>query len=192
MLRCENVKYTTSPPRQVEVFKNLDFKIEKGENTVIYGDNGSGKSTLLKLLLGIEKPDRGEIADEQSAVAVFEDIEEQILFSTVREELKSSDTFDNNQIMSILKLRPLRTRSTLELSFTEKSRLVFFTAWQTGKHFMLVDTPVDDDLINKCIKYLTRNKKRTVVLFLPVEEKRSFTNSWQKFYIDNKRINIAN
>ena len=43
------------------VFQNADFAIPKGEFGVITGHSGIGKSTLLKLLLGIFRPQEGEL-----------------------------------------------------------------------------------------------------------------------------------
>ena len=45
----------------VGVLKGLSLKVEKGETVVILGQSGVGKSVLLRLLLGLEKPDSGEI-----------------------------------------------------------------------------------------------------------------------------------
>ena len=44
----------------VAVYKDLDFRLERGEKTVLVGPNGAGKSTLLKLLGGVLEPDCGE------------------------------------------------------------------------------------------------------------------------------------
>lgn len=46
------------------VLKNIRFECEQGECLGIIGESGSGKSTLGRLLLGIEKPDRGTILFE--------------------------------------------------------------------------------------------------------------------------------
>lgn len=43
------------------LFKNANLTIERGEKVAILGPNGCGKSTLLKLLMGLEKPTRGEV-----------------------------------------------------------------------------------------------------------------------------------
>lgn len=43
------------------IIENLDFTIKKGEKILIEGESGSGKSTLIKLLLGLYRPQRGEI-----------------------------------------------------------------------------------------------------------------------------------
>ena len=44
-----------------EVLKGVDFEVKPGEIFVIMGPSGSGKSVLLKHLIGLEKPDAGEI-----------------------------------------------------------------------------------------------------------------------------------
>jgi phospholipid/cholesterol/gamma-HCH transport system ATP-binding protein len=44
------------------VLRGVDLKIEKGSTCVIIGRSGCGKSVLLKHIVGILKPDKGEIA----------------------------------------------------------------------------------------------------------------------------------
>ncbi|MCX7769749.1 MAG: ABC transporter ATP-binding protein [Proteobacteria bacterium] len=44
-----------------EVLKELDLDIPKGQITVIIGRSGGGKSVLLKHIIGLLKPDSGEI-----------------------------------------------------------------------------------------------------------------------------------
>lgn len=44
-----------------QVLKDLSFKVKRGESLVIMGPSGSGKSVILKHLIGLLKPDDGEI-----------------------------------------------------------------------------------------------------------------------------------
>jgi phospholipid/cholesterol/gamma-HCH transport system ATP-binding protein len=43
------------------VLKAISFKINPGETKIIMGASGSGKSTILKLVLGLIRPDEGQI-----------------------------------------------------------------------------------------------------------------------------------
>ena len=43
------------------VLEDIHFSVEKGDYLCIVGENGAGKSTLLKGILGLKKPNEGEI-----------------------------------------------------------------------------------------------------------------------------------
>lgn len=45
----------------LEVLKGIDFKLFKGENVAVLGKSGTGKSVLIKILIGLLKPDKGEV-----------------------------------------------------------------------------------------------------------------------------------
>lgn len=44
-----------------EVLSGIDLDLDEGESLVVIGGSGTGKSVLLRCILGLEKPDRGEI-----------------------------------------------------------------------------------------------------------------------------------
>jgi phospholipid/cholesterol/gamma-HCH transport system ATP-binding protein len=46
------------------VLNNVSFTINRGETKIILGESGSGKSTILKLILGLIRPDSGQILIE--------------------------------------------------------------------------------------------------------------------------------
>lgn len=43
------------------ILNNLNFKVMKGETKIILGGSGGGKSTIIKLVLGLLKPDVGQV-----------------------------------------------------------------------------------------------------------------------------------
>jgi putative ABC transport system ATP-binding protein len=47
---------------KIEIFENLKFHLNEGEQVAIMGKSGSGKSTLLSLISGIIKADSGDIS----------------------------------------------------------------------------------------------------------------------------------
>ncbi len=59
-IRVENVSFTY-PGRDVPTIHDLNLTIRPGETVAIVGENGSGKTTLSKLLLGLYKPETGNV-----------------------------------------------------------------------------------------------------------------------------------
>src|ERR687883_1699525 len=43
------------------ILDHLTFKVMKGETKIILGGSGGGKSTIIKLVLGLLKPDSGQV-----------------------------------------------------------------------------------------------------------------------------------
>lgn len=58
-----------------QVLKGLNLSIKKGEIIVIIGQSGSGKSVLLKLIIGLLKPDKGEINISGCDITKLKDVE---------------------------------------------------------------------------------------------------------------------
>ena len=58
ILEVEKLKVSYSNHTAIE---NINFKIEDGEYVCLVGENGSGKSTLVKTIVGLLKPDEGQV-----------------------------------------------------------------------------------------------------------------------------------
>lgn len=67
-----NVSFTY-PNQKKCALDNISFEINRGEKVALVGVNGSGKSTLSKLILGLYKPDKGEVITEKSKTVSSED-----------------------------------------------------------------------------------------------------------------------
>ncbi len=56
---------------KLEVLKNLDFTVKKGESVGLIGASGCGKSTLLHVLAGLDLPDSGEVNFNDSNIVLL-------------------------------------------------------------------------------------------------------------------------
>jgi putative ABC transport system ATP-binding protein len=57
----------------VPLLEDIDLAAARGEWVAIVGESGSGKSTLLNLIAGLDRPDRGEVRVDGSALAYDDD-----------------------------------------------------------------------------------------------------------------------
>jgi phospholipid/cholesterol/gamma-HCH transport system ATP-binding protein len=57
------------------VLNRLSFKVMKGETRIILGGSGGGKSTIIKLVLGLLKPDAGQVLVDGVDVTNFSEVE---------------------------------------------------------------------------------------------------------------------
>ena len=59
IIKLQNISYSYT---NEEVLKDVSLEIHKGDYLGIVGPNGGGKSTLLKIILGLLKPNKGEVS----------------------------------------------------------------------------------------------------------------------------------
>src|SRR3977135_4234493 len=54
-----------------KVLDGVDLEVARGETLAVLGRSGTGKSVLLKLLIGLQKPDDGEIEINGEAITAL-------------------------------------------------------------------------------------------------------------------------
>jgi phospholipid/cholesterol/gamma-HCH transport system ATP-binding protein len=97
-IRIVNLHKSFGPQK---VLNGINLEIEKGKTTVIIGKSGGGKSVLLKHLIGLIKPDEGEIWINNSDITRLneKDLNEiRIHFGMLFQEaalFDSMDVYDN-------------------------------------------------------------------------------------------------
>jgi len=58
-----------------KVLDNLSFKVNRGETKIILGGSGCGKSTTIKLVLGLLKPDSGQILVDGEDITHYSEVD---------------------------------------------------------------------------------------------------------------------
>jgi len=73
-----------------DIFKNFNLDIKKGEKIALIGSNGAGKSTLMKLVMGIIKPEKGDIKVGGDISYVYQNPEEMFIKDSIEKDIEFS------------------------------------------------------------------------------------------------------
>ncbi len=104
-----------------EVLKDINLKLEKGENLVILGKSGSGKSVLIKCLVGLIEMDAGKIVLLGKNIADLKEHEFNLLRKKVGFLFQSAALYDSMTVRENLAF-PLRDQKAK--SAEEKEALI--------------------------------------------------------------------
>lgn len=105
-----------------KVLNGFDFDLYRGENVVVLGKSGSGKSVLIKCIIGLLKPDRGEITVLENKVEDLNSTELDKLRTRVGFLFQSNALYDSMTVRQNLEF-PLR-RHWIKSSKEEVNDLV--------------------------------------------------------------------
>jgi ABC-type multidrug transport system fused ATPase/permease subunit len=64
----KDIKFGYSTKNKKTIFENINLKIEKKSKICILGKTGSGKSTLVDLIIGLLKPDKGQVLVDKTNI----------------------------------------------------------------------------------------------------------------------------
>lgn len=158
--------------RNVEkkVLDGVDFEINKGGISSIFGSSGVGKSTILSIICGIIKQDVGDIILEGTNINKLEPFErpislvmdEPLLFPNINVEenigfgLKLSKNRGKNigksvkEIMEMLDISGIEKRFPDEISMGQAQRVSIARALAIKPEILLMDEPFSNmDIISK-------------------------------------------
>lgn len=91
----------------LDVLRGIDLDIYRGENVVVLGRSGTGKSVLIKILVGLLKPDKGDVTVLGKKVASLQGKELDALRLKIGFSFQNSALYDSMNIRQNLEF-PLR------------------------------------------------------------------------------------
>lgn len=99
------------------VLTDINLKIAKGENLVVFGKSGSGKSVLIKCLVGLIEPDDGKVILLGKDISELKNEELNILRKKVGFLFQSAALYDSMTVRENLEfpLRDLKSKPKEEI-----------------------------------------------------------------------------
>ncbi len=109
---------------ELHVLKGIDLTVYKGENVAVLGKSGSGKSVLIKILVGLLKPDKGEVTVLGQQVADLNQEELNALRLRIGFSFQNSALYDSMNIYQNLAFpltmnHPKLTKSEVDKAVAE-------------------------------------------------------------------------
>lgn len=186
-------KSYTSRGEVINLFHDLDWKVEEGSWVALMGASGAGKSTLLSLIAGILSPDEGSIflgktditrfsRDEMTSfrgkhIAFIFQSFELIPNLTVTENIdlvldisKAPRRYPTEEILEKVGLSGKGNRYPNELSGGEQQRVAIARAFVSRVPYLFADEPTGNldeknaEKIMELIRVLHEEIKNTIVM----------------------------
>ncbi len=157
-----NFKYNSHP-----ILNRVDFTVKAGDRIGLVGPNGSGKTTLCQIIMGLLKPDSGEVnifgkkriseadfAEIRGRIGyLFQDSDDQLFCPTVLEDVAfgplnlGKSTREARKIVSAtldsLNLGGYEHRITYQLSGGEKRLVSLATVLAMEPEALILDEPTN-------------------------------------------------
>ena len=189
--------------------ENINFKINIGEYVCLVGENGSGKSTLVKTLVGLLKPDEGEVSlsiklDEVSYLSQT-NLKDLDFPATAREIIMSGtqkhgklpfytleDKVLYNDVIKKLKIEDIVNRRIGDLSGGQKQRILIARALIRKPKLLILDEPatgLDSNITKELYKILdTENKENKTTIIMATHDLDEINNNKLRIIELSKKI----
>ena len=141
------------------LYENLEFKLPQAGIVGIIGPNGAGKSTIFKMIMGEEKPDKGEFIVGETAKIAYVDQSH----SNINPEKTIWQNFSDEQELILMGGKQVNSRAYLSrfnfsgseqnkkvnmLSGGERNRLHLAMTLREEGNVLLLDEPTNDLDVN--------------------------------------------
>lgn len=149
VIQAKNVSF--SYEKDTPVIDQVDFGVDLTSRITLVGPNGAGKSTLIKLMLGLLKPEQGEVYKNHKLRMGYYS---QHVIETLPEDMNPVEYLQTiNGEMSVQDLRKELGRIGLHgskhllemrnLSGGQKARVAWVAIFLRSPHFLLLDEPTN-------------------------------------------------
>ena len=202
---------------KIELFKNINFSIKKGELVALTGPSGSGKSTLLHMIALLDKPSSGKIILKKKNLKGLNQVEENLLrrndisiifqnsnlFSDftalenvmfpmlIKSENRNASIEKSKKVLKKVKLNNRLNHFPYELSGGEQQRVAIARSLISETDLILADEPtgnLDHKTSKEIFNYFLNFKKLNKAIIFATHNREFANRADYKLSITNGNI----
>ncbi len=217
-LIIKNVNFTYKNSN-LKVFDNVNFSLKKNDCIGIIGDSGSGKTTFVDMILGLLKPDKGEIFLNNKVISNIPSHMNDIAYLPqdpiiLDEKISTNISLENDdKLINKNKLQEAMTRSNfkiiaselpnkietnigengIRLSGGQNKRLALARAFYHGKEIIIMDEATSSlDINNENYIAEQINDLKGKLTIIIISHHKNILKYCDKIYkIENKNIRLT-
>lgn len=182
-----------------KVLRDASFNISRGERVALMGQNGVGKSTLIKILMGMTKPDEGEVLiDEQTKIGYYSQEFENFdfnatLYDSLKEKAPMTETAVRTNLGKFLFTGPKVFQKVGSLSGGEKTRLSIAMLLVQNFNLLILDEPTTylDVLSQRLILEALKSYKGAMLVVSHTPEFINELKPSRKFYLPENKWELC-
>lgn len=157
MIKLEEVSLSFGKKK---VLDNFSLRIENGEKVAITGHSGSGKTSLLRVIMGLEKPQKGTVKVDGRISAVFQENRLFENFSALENVVAVCDDREKGEkLLNEMFIGDSINKLPSELSGGMARRVALARALAYDHDILILDEPftgIDNDTKEKLIEYINK------------------------------------
>jgi putative ABC transport system ATP-binding protein len=210
-----------SSSSEVEVLRDIELEVKRGQFVVISGPSGSGKTTLLNIIGGLDKPTKGKIIvfnedlgvkDEDFLAAfrcgnigfVFQSynlvstltVAENVAFPMEWARRKEDKVRERvGELLSLVSMQHRAEHFPFQLSGGEQQRVAFARALANDPPLLLVDEPtgnLDVKTSARIIEILATMKEDVKTIIVATHDERVSELAHQKLNLEEGKLMSLN
>lgn len=169
MISIDNISFSYG---EKEILKDLSLNISKGDRICLFGESGCGKTTLLRLILRLEKPQKGKIEGIESLKASVVFQENRLLpFKTVLENITLFGSSEKTALghLSALGIAEVSDSLPSALSGGMQRRVAIARALSSEFDFLILDEPftgLDDANLSLAAEHILKTAEDRPIIMV--------------------------
>jgi ATP-binding cassette subfamily F protein 3 len=180
---------------ELSIFHDVNISIQSGHKYSLYGANGSGKSTLIKMVIGHERPTKGEVILGKSIKAAYldQELDSLDLNNSAFDELSNIKRITVSQARYLLARLHIygdkATRSMNHLSIGERMLVAITKLLVDDYNLLILDEPTNHlDIKKREVIEEALSEYPGTVIFVSHDEYFARAIADKVLYIENKDL----